>query len=104
MNIDEIVEQLEQIHDDCIDKHGHCDADFDLMKTRIRTLLEQYLPQWIPVSERLPSLGIAVLALGDYGDHWVQENQLIYDGIIGWIAGKGKITHWQPLPEKPEEL
>ena len=66
---------------------------------------------WISVEDRLPEIGARVLLCGKY------ENQTIiaycatgyFDGITyreHWgadISGTAKVTHWQTLPEPPEQ-
>ena len=56
--------------------------------------------RWIPVEERLPDVGVDILAyyrdkhinMGSWGcDDWLEEG--VEDGYI---------THWMPLPDGPE--
>ena len=67
--------------------------------------------KWISVEDRLPEIGARVLLCGKY------ENQAIiaycatgyFDGITyreHWgadINGTAEVTHWQTLPEPPEQ-
>ena len=68
----------------------------------------QAVPQWIPVSERLPEhkdgmWSDPVIAMSDTGDVF----RLSYCG--GWQrtssfmdSGSSNVTHWMPLPAAPE--
>lgn len=56
--------------------------------------------RWVPVTERLPDVGVDILAyyrdqhinMGSWGsDDWLEED--VEDGYI---------THWLPLPDGPE--
>lgn len=69
--------------------------------------------RWIPVTERLPEDEFEVLAKTEYGgqvvaiydsehkewQNWSDEYREYY-GFCGYM---GKVTHWMPLPEPPEE-
>lgn len=68
-------------------------------------------PRWIPVTERLPEEHVFVLIRQDDdrmmvaervdGDWWYRY--FAYD-VDRWDENEqGKITHWMPLPEPPEE-
>lgn len=64
--------------------------------------------RWIPVTERLPEdepLGVRVLCCltkKRRGWSWV-DDRLFMDGKFWHPKGqKGKVTHWQPLPEPPK--
>lgn len=63
----------------------------------------QYMPPpaWIPVTERLPSVGekVLVITIGE-GKQYVETDTLLATGE--WID-YGNVTHWMPLPEPPEE-
>lgn len=62
---------------------------------------------WIPVEKQLPALGQRVLAtnghfVGEAYRHTVngwQRPCQAYD----WQKVLGKVTHWQPLPQAPNE-
>jgi len=60
------------------------------------------LREWIPVSERLPLVGVEVLASENGGagmlvalrrkdGHW-------YGGGLSYLS----VTHWMPLPKRPQ--
>ena len=63
--------------------------------------------RWIPVSERLPQIGVRVLFYNNFiknihkgwysGDEWVSEIGVFYNG-----DKLKRITHWMPLPKFPE--
>lgn len=62
---------------------------------------------WISVKDRLPEVGVSVLALDRYGNI---HNRYMYrcgDGGAEWTAehlvSRKDITHWMPLPEPPKE-
>ena len=65
------------------------------------------LPKWIPVTERLPLRGDAVLCVGDNGigiadfvcgDKWCALPWFYVDG-----EQETNVTHWMPLPTPPKE-
>ena len=57
--------------------------------------------EWIPVTERLPSVGekVLVIAIGK-GKQYVETDTLLATGE--WFD-YGNVTHWMPLPEPPKE-
>jgi len=65
--------------------------------------LQEQVPQWISVSQRLPEEYERVIGwragLVRAGEVWRNESG-------GWLCGDcepaGGITHWMPLPEPPE--
>lgn len=58
--------------------------------------------RWIPVSDRLPKVGMRVIVCRDEG----KVEQGIFLGASGFWkvfgANTKKVTHWQPLPEPPK--
>lgn len=64
---------------------------------------------WISVDDELPSDETEVLGYrdsykcGDLIYHCVFKDGKFLDRITFHQAGKGKITHWQPLPQPPKE-
>ena len=61
------------------------------------------IPQWIPVSERLPEDGKTVIA---YFQRFGDVGEAVYDkDLNGFSDGRGGCygaSHWMPLPEPPE--
>jgi len=58
---------------------------------------------WIHVKDRLPKLGVKVLACGM--PSWPTDKRICFDMRNDggqWVSG-WKITHWMPLPDLPEE-
>lgn len=62
-------------------------------------------PRWIPVSERLPEIGVSVLCSSKEppGEDWVWIGQREeYEWYFPGANEMGTPTHWMPLPEPPE--
>ena len=82
-------------------------------ETEYATALSCYVPQWIPVTERLPEEYKDVLCYYEYfryGDYNCMFRTIDrgYYGNGGWggEAGQGhknKVLAWMPLPEPPKE-
>ena len=68
----------------------------------------QAVPQWVPVSERLPENEGTYFCLGHNGTPFVCLFRTTkYEGKI-WLRSTGTkriygITHWMPLPAAPEQ-
>ena len=60
----------------------------------------QVVPQWIPVSERLPFDGEKVLIFDKGGTYGAIYTLQYYDDFI--LKHK-YVTHWMPLPSAPEQ-
>ena len=75
------------------------------LSTRVNEL--KAAQRWIPVSERLPEIGVRVLFYNNFiknihkgwysGDEWVSDIGIFYNG-----DKLKRITHWMPLPKFPE--
>ena len=68
----------------------------------------QAVPQWIPVSERMPENEGTYFCLGHNGTPFVclLRNKK-YEGYV-WLRNTGTmvvdgITHWMPIPSLPEQ-
>lgn len=75
----------------------------------VREALER--TRWIPCSERLPEeSGCYLVAVKDWYDGKPITREAVWNGA-GWISCEmwirmeitPRVTHWQPLPEPPEE-
>ena len=69
----------------------------------------QGVPQWIPVSERLPDEGVLCIVFGVNGvvnNHFEYYKpthiQGYFDSVIdGCVLELDEVTHWMPLPAPP---
>ena len=71
-----------------------------LMLQAWKAAKQQAVPEWIPVSERLPMDGENVLIFDKYCTHGSIYTLMYYDGFM--LKHKG-VTHWMPLPAAPEQ-
>ena len=62
----------------------------------VAALREQEQRRWIPVTERLPEIGIVVLV-------YSEDDGICADYYGGDSFGYYDVTHWMPLPEPPKE-
>ena len=60
----------------------------------------QAVPQWIPVSERLPYDDELVLVYDSEGTHWRVYTLRAYKQFFDKFKCA---THWMPLPKAPEQ-
>jgi len=89
------------------EERAHLEKLVPDLKKRIAELEEKQ--RWIPVSERLPQIGVRVLFYNNFiknihkgwcsGDEWVSDIGVFYNG-----DKLKRITHWMPLPESPNDL
>lgn len=58
------------------------------------------MSEWISVKDRLPNEKTRVLVFVPHGNRKID-----IDGMVGriWVRWNGRVTHWMPLPEPPEE-
>lgn len=61
----------------------------------IAALREQKERRWVPVSERLPDVGIEVLI-------YSEDDGVCVDYYGGDSFGYYNVTHWMPLPQPPK--
>lgn len=71
-------------------------SDLAFLSAAISALREQEERRWIPVTERLPDVGIEVLI-------YSEDDGVCVDYYGGDSFGYYNVTHWMPLPEPPKE-
>jgi len=76
----------------------------NIINTAITALELQLNGGWIPVSERLPKEGIAVLVSDKQGNVCVRAITCEIKGRKYWSQDKYDVLVWQPLPEKYKEV
>ena len=86
------------------------DMDYTIEEIRkahllaIEALKKQLNSGWIPVKERLPKEGIAVLVSDKQGNVCVRAITCEIKGRKYWSQDKYDVLVWQPLPEKYKEV
>lgn len=67
--------------------------------------LEQQIPRWISVEERLPEKGIVVLAMwhGEMAFARYTPYRLGWYNLDTRYDSPNAVSHWMPLPEPPKE-
>lgn len=61
-------------------------------------------PKWVSVEDRLPSIGIDVLVIDEYGGIYTGQycDNGTWDLLLAyWGDGFTDVTHWMPLPDAP---
>lgn len=77
--------------------------EHDTTETAYRNGYADGKPKWISVKERIPGEDkrvIVYLAGNKYNDVTIDTDRLHENR---WVRWGGYVTHWMPLPEKPEE-
>lgn len=108
MPLIDVKDTLTELCKYCI--HGnytHCE-DRCVEFRNISKLPTIEVPQWIPVTERLPEPFVSVLVQmpGERPFPTVREGFITKDGI--WHSAlynrePDEVTHWMPLPRPPED-
>ena len=110
--IEKLINRLEEEKKYC-SYHPHTrDEAINKAIEIVNELAEEYKGSWIPCVEKLPDIGVTVLAYGKrYDQH---DNKISYYYIFTHINEKGwwfddfglcdEIIAWQPLPPAYEEV
>lgn len=110
-NIDEAIEAIKEICPDAEETLTRKAETIVLCAVKDGELIKRHDTQWIPVTERLPEIGVDVLVVKDNGDKSLAVWRLyrtIPNGKPYWEdeVGDGLLlraaTHWMPLPEPPK--
>ena len=58
------------------------------------------MSEWTSVKDRLPDEKTRVLVFVPHSNRKID-----IDGMVGriWVRWNGRVAHWMPLPEPPEE-
>ena len=102
--IEELQSKNSELLNDFENYSEYCKAKIEELseqlveETEYATALNSYVPQWIPVTERLPEEEKTVLT-------WGKEHQCI---LLDWMHDNkwccfGGADYWMPLPEPPEK-
>jgi len=107
-----------------IDELGRKVAELEAAAKRFKQIIDEIgskvaelreAVRWIPVTERLPELGVLVLVAqrdkygSTFGQLWHDDVWLVYDKIFSdqkyWVYPETyhSVTHWMPLPKPPQE-
>ena len=89
------------------DYAAYCKPYGESLRNEARNNLEEYIAEleaaqrWIPVSERLPEIGIRVLTsdvTGYISTDFIVELDM---SLCTFHLQRKLVTHWMPLPEPP---
>ena len=76
------------------------------MKITLLTLTNQNSPpatDWVKCSEWMPEFGQSVTVYD--GDRmWTDTTYDFGDGPCFYYDDDGRVTHWMPLPDRPQEV
>lgn len=104
-------EEFEEWFNDFNDEARLDAKDRELMFVSWQAAKAQAVPQWIPVSERLPDEGVLCIVFwvnGVVNNHFEYYKpthiQGYFDSVIdGCVLELDEVTHWMPLPAAPEQ-
>ena len=91
----------------CPYDNGNCDMQLERDTLTYIQKLEAQQPRWISVGERLPEDGQKIIAAFRGSSGWVVDQARYAYGefdFASWVNVFGdNVTHWMPMPPKPEE-
>jgi hypothetical protein len=94
---DEAVAAVERIGTDWREQLEQAASEIERLRAEQR---------WIPVSERLPDIGVSVLCSSKEPPEedlvWIGQREQ-YEWYFPGANEMGEPTHWMPLPEPPAE-
>jgi len=112
MTVSNWEKTMKEWDDSVPDGIKYLSAEKQVLMRRVRELESENArlkdaQRWIPVSERLPEIGVRVLFYNNFiknihkgwysGDEWTSDIGIFYNG-----DKLKRITHWMPLPSAPE--
>ena len=100
----EYIEMIKALRETDFSDGCHCESepmckDKDCIIVQAADAIEELLPRWIPVTERLPEPGSVVLAYSSE----LFTVIAYYNDDEEWDIPDPEITHWMPLPAPPKE-
>jgi hypothetical protein len=84
----------------------------DCFRHGVKWAQDNAVPQWIPVSERMPEYGVAVFVVIDGIFKLIPFKRVCFGGVWWWesvisstcmLYDISDVTHWMPLPSAPEQ-
>ncbi len=107
--IDKLISRLEEEKDRANRHYNYGDETaYHRSIEIVNQLAEEYKGGWIPCSERLPEVGVAVLCFCKFGNYWVAKyggadsehlgnKDIWFIHNLGWLR-KDSVLAWMPLP------